>query len=107
MANSTSFSSYYPMFLIFIVFAIIPATANSIDIADIERGKLLYGNYCKECHDPWRHSRQESEIKTPTDLKRRIIGWQVHKNLSWQAQDVNDVYHYLNQQYYHFNRTQQ
>lgn len=65
-----------------------------------ERGRLLYENHCTSCHVSTVHIREQRKAKTPTELRAYIQRWSVELKLPWSAEELNDVYQHLNNQYY-------
>lgn len=70
--------------------------------ADTERGRLLYENHCTSCHQSVLHIRSERKVSTPAELRAFIQRWAGELKLSWKADELNDVYQYLNSRYYRF-----
>ncbi len=70
--------------------------------ADLTRGKALYENHCRHCHESWAHTRVKRKATSLTDLRKRVIGWNAHAGLDWGHEEVDDVLLYLNEKFYHF-----
>lgn len=68
---------------------------------DFERGKALYENHCKECHEGLAHTRHGSKINSIGDIRSWVASWSVHSRLEWSSEDVEDVADYLNNRFYH------
>ena len=73
--------------------------------AEFDRGKALYENHCKTCHENWVHVRENSKISSIGGLRKRVTGWSVHSGLKWGNGEIDDVTAYLNRQYYHLTVT--
>jgi mono/diheme cytochrome c family protein len=71
-----------------------PASAGS------ERGRLLYENHCGSCHTSTAHVRAQRKVKSPAELRAFILRWSTELKLAWSAEELNDVYQYLNNRYY-------
>ena len=69
---------------------------------EFNRGKELYENHCKVCHESWAHERSGRQVATREELGRRVRGWSLHSRLDWSDEEVNDVTDYLDRQYYRF-----
>jgi mono/diheme cytochrome c family protein len=69
---------------------------------EFNRGKELYENHCKVCHESWAHERSGRQVTSREELRRRVQGWSLHSRLDWSDEDVNDVSDYLDRQYYRF-----
>lgn len=81
--------------LVPLLLAIPPVEAGSVD-----RGRLLYDNFCYHCHISEIHYRAGSAIRAWTDLLRVVAMWQQEMGLGWTGEDVADVASWLNQVYY-------
>jgi hypothetical protein len=67
-----------------------------------ERGRLLYENHCQACHVSTVHIRDQRKAASPAELRAWIQRWSGELKLDWQADELNDVYEYLNNRYYKF-----
>jgi hypothetical protein len=65
-----------------------------------ERGRLLYENHCTGCHASTLHIREQRKAKSPAELRAFIQRWSDELKLTWSAEELNDVYQYLNNRYY-------
>jgi len=70
--------------------------------ADQERGRLLYENHCAFCHASSVHIRDQRKARTPAELRAAIQHWSDETRLKWKENDINDVFLYLDNRYYHF-----
>ena len=68
---------------------------------NLERGRLLYENYCYHCHMTEIHFRVNSKIGTWERLQETVRTWQDEMRLGWRDEDILDVSHFLNAHYYH------
>ncbi len=66
------------------------------------RGYHLYENHCIECHDSVVHVRENRKAQSLTEIEAFIVRWSKYRQLSWNQEDINDVLHYLNMQYYKY-----
>jgi len=64
------------------------------------RGELLYVTHCNGCHSSVIHWREKKLVTDWKSLKDQVNRWQSFIKLGWSEDDINDVAHYLNKQYY-------
>jgi hypothetical protein len=69
------------------------------------RGELLYTTHCNGCHSSVIHWREKKLVVDWKSLKDQVNRWQSFIKLGWSEDDINDVAHYLNKQYYNFFNT--
>jgi hypothetical protein len=65
-------------------------------------GEQLYNDHCDVCHASSTHPGKDQNVKSLSELKKRITTWAEHTGQPWNEQDINDVLYYLNKSYYHF-----
>jgi len=70
--------------------------------ANPERGRLLYENHCRACHESNVHIRQTQAAKSLKAVRTEVVRWQGVLTLQWSAEDVGDVAEYLNATWYHY-----
>ena len=70
--------------------------------ANPERGRLLYENHCRSCHESNVHIRQTQAAKSLKAVRTEVVRWQGVLTLQWSAEDVADVAEYLNATWYHY-----
>jgi len=70
--------------------------------ANPERGRLLYENHCRACHESNVHIRQTQAAKSLKALRAEVVRWQEALTLQWRSEDVGDVVEYLNATWYHY-----
>ena len=70
--------------------------------ANPERGRLLYENHCRACHESNVHIRQTQAAKSLKAVRTQVVRWQGVLTLQWSAEDVGDVAEYLNAAWYHY-----
>ena len=70
--------------------------------ANPERGRLLYENHCRSCHESNVHIRQTQAAKSFKAVRTEVVRWQGVLTLQWSAEDVGDVAEYLNATWYHY-----
>ncbi len=87
-------------FVLFLVATGLTAGLFQTALADAGRGRLLYENHCISCHASTVHVRDQRKAVTPAELRAFIQRWVGELKLTWQEQDMNDVYQYLNSNYY-------
>lgn len=67
-----------------------------------ERGALLYGNHCVECHGVQMHWREKRLARDWTSLKHQVRRWQGEARLQWSEADIDAVARHLNDTIYRF-----
>jgi mono/diheme cytochrome c family protein len=69
--------------------------------ADLDRGRLLYENHCRTCHESGVHIREVQAARSFPALRAQVVHWQDVLKLEWSPEDVGDVAGYLNATWYH------
>lgn len=69
---------------------------------EFDRGRALYENHCKSCHEALAHTRSGSQVHSEAELRERVASWSLHTGLNWSEDDVEDVTDYLNRHFYEF-----
>jgi len=69
--------------------------------ANTERGRLLYENHCRDCHESSLHIREVQAANSLQAVRAQGARWQEVLKLQWSAEDVGDVAEYLNATWYH------
>lgn len=67
-----------------------------------DRGRALYENHCRTCHEPQVHRRDNRRAASYADLQQWVATWSWHAALGWSPEDAADVVDYLNREYYRF-----
>ena len=67
---------------------------------NLDRGALLYEQYCIVCHTPRIHSRPNRIPLTRDELRGLVDGFRRMENLGWTPEEVEDVVEYLNRTRY-------
>jgi mono/diheme cytochrome c family protein len=80
----------------------LPSSFALAQIADAERGRMLYENHCQFCHTPQVHSRPNKPSLSRGEVSGIVDQWQRQQNLAWSRQDVADVMEYLSRTRYRF-----
>jgi cytochrome c5 len=82
-----------------------PPSSDSGSLANTpeSRGKLLYENHCTSCHESNAHIRANRKVKTFDDITYWVKRWSTELDLKWNADEIADVVHYLNKEYYKLN----
>lgn len=70
--------------------------------ADAERGRLLYENHCRSCHESNVHISEVQAAQSFQALLAQVAHWQDVLKLEWGPEDVGDVAGYLNATWYHY-----
>ena len=78
--------------------------ASAAHAQDAERGRLLYDNYCGDCHYERVHERapDKSKVRTLAELRATIASWAAQTKLRATPADVDDIAEYLNRSHYRF-----
>lgn len=76
--------------------------ARAAELPDVERGRALYENHCVVCHTPSIHRRANRVPINADELREIVTSWQREEKLRWNAQDIEDVVHFLRQTRYGF-----
>ena len=74
--------------------------SSSLANTPASRGKLLYENHCTTCHESNVHIRAKHKVKTIDDITYWVDRWSTELGLKWKADEIHDVVHYLNEEYY-------
>lgn len=78
------------------------ATQAAAQIPDPERGRMLYENHCVVCHTAKVHTRPNRIAVTREEVREIADHWRRQQNLTWSAQDTEDVVEFLGRTRYHF-----
>lgn len=68
--------------------------------ADFDRGRALYENHCRVCHEDWAHTRDGRRVDSLEELRARVASWSVHSGLQWDDEEIDEVTRYLNRRFY-------
>ena len=69
-------------------------------VAEFDRGRALYENHCRQCHDSWAHNQEGRVVASYSGLRERVASWSLHSGLGWTADEIGDVTEYLNRRFY-------
>ena len=74
-----------------------------------ETGEALHQSHCTECHSRMTggdghvlYSRDDRIAKNESELKQRISHCAKGANTGWDEIQINAVFNYLNEKYYHY-----
>lgn len=70
--------------------------------ADLEHGKALHDSNCVNCHTTSVYTRPNRRIDSLEALNRQVQRCETALGVKWPAEDVADVVHYLNENFYKF-----
>lgn len=76
--------------------------ASAAGSPDIEHGKTLHETYCLKCHGTKIYTRPDRRIQSIDALRNQLERCKTSLGASWPEQDIRDLLHYLNQEFYHF-----
>jgi len=68
--------------------------------AEFDRGRALYENHCRVCHEDWAHTGEGRRVNSLEGLRARVSSWSVHSGLQWDTEEIEDVTRYLNRRFY-------
>ena len=77
------------------ILAFAPALAQ-----DLQRGKMLYENHCRMCHDSIAFKRDQKIAHTYDEVRAQVTRWQTNTSLHWSAEDIANVASYVAKTYY-------
>lgn len=75
--------------------AVTPAHA-----ADLARGRALYENHCRMCHESLAFKRGDKIAKDYEEVRTQVNRWQTDTSLHWSAEDIENVASYVARTYY-------
>ncbi len=67
---------------------------------DLERGRLLYENHCRSCHESGVHIRNNHKAQDRHEVYLEVARWSEELQLTWQHREINDVSYYLYRTFY-------
>lgn len=79
---------------------VVSAALSSSAWADFDRGRALYENHCRQCHDSWAHDAEGRTVATYDGLRQRVASWSHHSGLGWSTAEIGEVTEYLNRRFY-------
>ena len=68
--------------------------------ADLERGRALYENHCRMCHESLAFKRGDKIANDYEEVRTQVNRWQTNTSLHWSAQDIENVASYVARTYY-------
>jgi mono/diheme cytochrome c family protein len=68
--------------------------------ADLERGRALYENHCRMCHESLAFKRDDKVAKDYEEVRAQVNRWQTNTSLHWSAEDIENVASYVARTYY-------
>ena len=68
--------------------------------ADFERGRVLYENHCRMCHESLAFKRDDKIAKNYEEVRAQVIRWQTNTSLHWSEEDIKNVASYVARTYY-------
>ena len=68
--------------------------------ADLERGRALYENHCRMCHDSLAFKRGDKIAKNYEEVRAQVSRWQTNTSLHWSEEDIENVASYVARTYY-------
>ena len=77
--------------------AVATASAHS---ADLERGRSLYENHCRMCHESLAFKRDDKIAKDYEEVRAQVNRWQTNTSLHWSEEDIENVASYVARTYY-------
>lgn len=74
----------------------------SANAADLDNGDELHFDNCTGCHDSSVYTRADRRVKSLERLGAQVRFCKDNLGLTWFDDEVEDVVHYLNKNYYHY-----
>ncbi len=87
---------------IVLLIALLPSLA--LAQPNIVDGKLLYEESCIKCHSDPYLSIGLNEMSNPIELSYMVNVCSEHFQLNWNQQDIEDTTHYLNTEFFRFDK---
>ena len=79
------------------------ATFSSLVVAqNSDDGEELHMENCTGCHGSEMYTRQDRKVSSLTELETRVRFCKNNLGVTWFDDEVDDVIHYLNTEYYRF-----
>ncbi len=69
---------------------------------DAAAGKELHDVDCLICHQTTHYTRSDRKVDSLPKLKQQVDVCQQDVGSEWDAQQLNEVVHYLDSEFYHF-----
>jgi mono/diheme cytochrome c family protein len=69
---------------------------------DLERGRMLYENHCRMCHDSVAFKRGDHVARNLEQVKAQVNRWQTNTGLRWSAEDIDSVTGYVAKTFYNY-----
>ncbi len=69
---------------------------------DVDNGEALHMEKCTGCHDASAYTRENRLVTDKKKLGTQVRFCKDNLGIMWFGEDVDDVVHFLNEQYYHF-----
>jgi mono/diheme cytochrome c family protein len=89
------FRTVLPLVSLTVAIAFAPAHS-----ADLDRGRVLYENHCRMCHDSLAFKRGDKSAKDYEEVRTQVNRWQTNTSLHWSAEDIENVASYVARTYY-------
>ena len=74
---------------------------------DEARGQLLYETHCNACHSTQIHWRDQKQVTDWESLVTQVRYWQFICGLSWNRDEIDDVAHHLDKNFYGYKNSAQ
>ena len=85
-----------------VLFTALVLSTGTASAADLGSGQRLHSENCQKCHDDGVYKRSDRKISDMTGLNRQVKRCELSLGLTWFDEQVDDVVHYLNMNYYNF-----
>lgn len=83
------------------VSATLAACGAGANKGDPTRGAELH-KICLDCHGTGPYVRPDRKVKSRDDLRKELMRWGDYYNPALTEQDIDDLYAYLNKEFYKF-----
>ena len=77
------------------------ACTGEAEKGDPVRGAQLH-EICLDCHGTGPYVRPDRKVKSRDDLRKELMRWGDYYNPALSEQDIDDLYAYLNKEFYKF-----
>lgn len=81
--------------------ALLAACDGGAPKGDAARGAELH-KICLDCHGTDLYARPDRKVKSQNDLRKELLRWGDYYNPALTEQDIDDLYAYLNKDFYKF-----
>jgi len=77
---------------------------STVTADEYAKGKALHNEHCLGCHSTEIYTRENRIVNSYAALSERVRQCELSNELTWFDEEIEAVVHYLNQEYYGFER---